>query len=1535
MEGMSMNTLCKRLMTLLFALMLVPAIGAAAEENHDYLITTHEELAAIADDPDGNYYLRNDIDLAGLEWTPIQGFTGYFDGCGYAINNLTINLSESSLDSVGLFSSFTGKVCNLIVKNADITVTNPLGECRVTVIGVPEPETSGYIEYCDVEGRIDFSYESVIEYGQYGAYGLCGASHSTADVDITTTSSVMESIECEVSAVGLYNCSQSQNSGNINASFGEEYYYGYGAVGMLGCSDCENNGNVTSTGGYSASATGMEECSGCINTGTISAGDGFFNNAVGMSECNECTNSGAITSQGRYEYADGIYNSEWCENTGSLEAAEVRAICESSNSINRGVLNGQWLTGIEYSTDCENYGDFKPRSSSGGVNVTPIRDDSYDATRNNNHNYGDSIFSVNSFNYSGCFNSYSGDHGEINVGTLTVDIRYCGGTYLYDESGNAIGNVIVRDEDITIYPKATTDIYSGCECYINFRDTDAEDFEMVNNGDINIELSGNKITLWGPEYNTGDVNIAADVSYDVYADISTIYNSGNITVSGEARSFQIGASDSLNEGNIIVNASGDSTVYCSGADYNTGNITVTVDNEIEVFDGTNEISVVGGYSLNEGEIYVNGSGHVEAAGTRGGVNYGNVSAYSKNGRAVAYGSDGGYEGDTYSYGKTYAESAKGEATAIGPTGTTIAKGYTVATARGGSCEATNTQYGVTAKNGTGYIIGTDHIDDDFQCNCGFDDIWFVNDFDNSYEPSRGGYLAQGHCGEYLCGTIVPFDGSTPSEIQKPGVTIPEQGNKPVEEDPEEEPEGIEAEIWADYLENDEWFNIENFTYACGSFLFEAKDCSYFDLNVYIRNSSGVEAEDFVLSLPEGFSFEEYKIDRSKELTDVVFDEDGEFSAAYTVYPIYSETMPEYVEFELYGDAYAYLEIPVTRDPAEGVVHCRNTKGLATMPVDFPIAVDTYKDYADMFMEHDVNDFYDKINELTCALTQAVYNETFIKQSLTNLGFTKYEYFESKDNHDVASVIAMKKIMNGDRVEDLMLVVMRGTYGTEWIGNFVVENWKTFGEHGDFRNAADNTLNRIMQYCSAEGKNVSKEDTQMLICGHSRAGAVVDLVAHDLNVSANCPVKELRAYTFAAPNSVRNGSADSNIFNYLYYQDFVGYVPAEYEKHGRTFVVGSNYENTEDLPIAIRLAFETYSSGQKYNLPKSPLVIKTILVAGDIGNVIASGAIVSNLLGRLSLIPGGPTDIPSAHGAEGYLAWVNCNGTDGAISYEAALESMNTFVVKAASDVCEKMFITAKLVNTPKKAVQFLVHLMHQRSNNGGAQMLTASCPVDVEVVDAKGTVVVSFASHELVSADHDRVFACSEGETDYMLLPQNEEMTVRITGNGEGSMKLGLVCVDEDTDDFVLEESEVTQRASYTDVPVSAGKTYQMKFTPNGSGVNWRLLDPNGEEYKPDRSELFSDPVYLPDALKKIEDEAYLGCTELTGTIVCPEGMTSIGAKAFYNSGISGIMIPESVESIAEDAFENASMTIYCAEGSAAYKYAVEHGIEVEVIPEE
>lgn len=125
------------------------------------IIRTPEDLAAMAANPSGKYIMMGDVDLQGVDWTPIGSedspFTGEFNGNGYVINNLTINTDDGiNTQNVGFFGVTDGaELSNITLENATIKTPETYTKgCVGALVGLAKGTTFENIEVqADVTGH--------------------------------------------------------------------------------------------------------------------------------------------------------------------------------------------------------------------------------------------------------------------------------------------------------------------------------------------------------------------------------------------------------------------------------------------------------------------------------------------------------------------------------------------------------------------------------------------------------------------------------------------------------------------------------------------------------------------------------------------------------------------------------------------------------------------------------------------------------------------------------------------------------------------------------------------------------------------------------------------------------------------------------------------------------------------------------------------------------------------------------------------------------------------------------------------------------------------------------------------------------------------------------------------------------------------------------------------------------------------------------------------------------------------------------------
>ncbi len=157
--------------------------GYTDDGNGNYTVTSAEGLKNIAElvneewKLDINITLDNDIDLTGIDWTPIcpdnsKKYTGTFDGGNHTITGLTVTGSNRY---AGLFGQIGpgGTVKNVVLTEVNVTSGTFVG-------GVAGWSFGGNIENCSVSGSVSGSSGSdvggVVGYQQVGSITGCSSS---------------------------------------------------------------------------------------------------------------------------------------------------------------------------------------------------------------------------------------------------------------------------------------------------------------------------------------------------------------------------------------------------------------------------------------------------------------------------------------------------------------------------------------------------------------------------------------------------------------------------------------------------------------------------------------------------------------------------------------------------------------------------------------------------------------------------------------------------------------------------------------------------------------------------------------------------------------------------------------------------------------------------------------------------------------------------------------------------------------------------------------------------------------------------------------------------------------------------------------------------------------------------------------------------------------------------------------------------------------------------------------------------------------
>ena len=232
-----------------------------------------------------NITLTSDIDLSGIDWTPIgidynHQYTGTFDGGDHTITGLTVTGSDQY---VGLFGHIGsgGKVMNVVLEDVQITSDNSSGS-----VGGVAGNSWGTIENCSVSGSVSgTTFAGGVVGSQWGG-SITGCNSSATVNGEAYVGGIAGETNSGASLTGCYATGDVtvENDGTNNSHAGG--VVGYNGGGTL--TACYATGSVTGSGSgtiYVGGVTGSNNLgtlTACYHAkGTVKGSDGATDGATG------------------------------------------------------------------------------------------------------------------------------------------------------------------------------------------------------------------------------------------------------------------------------------------------------------------------------------------------------------------------------------------------------------------------------------------------------------------------------------------------------------------------------------------------------------------------------------------------------------------------------------------------------------------------------------------------------------------------------------------------------------------------------------------------------------------------------------------------------------------------------------------------------------------------------------------------------------------------------------------------------------------------------------------------------------------------------------------------------------------------------------------------------------------------------------------------------------------------------------------------------------------------------------------------------
>lgn len=456
-------------------------------------------------------------------------------------------------------------------------------------------------------------------------------------------------------------------------------------------------------------------------------------------------------------------------------------------------------------------------------------------------------------------------------------------------------------------------------------------------------------------------------------------------------------------------------------------------------------------------------------------------------------------------------------------------------------------------------------------------------------------------------------------------------------------------------------------------------------------------------------------------------------------------------------------------------------------------------------------------------------------------------------------IVNKKICTDSGEYELLVVVVEGTHGKEWIDNF---DPGIDDMHVGFYRAADDIRKKINKYIS---EHISGSNIKLLVTGHSRGGAVANIIGKmvdDGEIMVN-PVNAF-IYTYATPNVSRDSGTlashpwdsynmdylahykYSNIFNIINPEDFVTKVlPAKwgYGRYGISYVLPSvsikddeEYRTFLEKVISLKKQFDTSSEYDGYEPYKGGMRPVKDYVSALIKSVQNIEQYHLKYVGADPLVNGSTKNRVSEKTNCLYHPYsLNTLFRDVLAKFLVGEKSLSTLINECSNPSLYGLvgwktlgFFTvnqyfSKYFGYGHAAESYMALLdATDVSTLKGPKYydeMIISCPVDVKIKNNEGAIIGETKNNSVVETTEELALTVN-GESKSFIMNDDSDYSIELSGYGSGTMYYSICKYDADAGEI--------SRVVYQNVPLEIGKTYSQDFKDFTGAADAPVLDDQG-----------------------------------------------------------------------------------------------------------